>query len=453
MVATAMEPNVPANGEILLAAEHVVQNYGEDQKRILVLQDVSVQIREGEIMSILGPSGSGKSTLLRIMAGLITPSSGVVKFHDAPQVGPNPHISIVFQTFALFPWLTVYENVEMGLLVSDLSETQRRRRVLDAIDLIGLDGFEDAYPKELSGGMRQRVGFARALVVQPEVLFMDEPFSALDVLTAENLKKELLSLWRSRKIPTKAIVMVTHSIDEAVTMGDRIVVMGHNPGVVRVDMAGIPPAERGKDNPEHSRLVDYIYGVITKPSDHVAPFHPETAPARPAERPSHAYQVLPHVPVGQVTGLVERLHAQGDRADVYVLGRELHLEVDDLLPLIQAIDILGLGDIEAGDVYLTPTGIRFAEADVQEEKQIFSLQARNTVQLIKNIIQKIDASPQGEVRLEDIVAFLEECFSTDEAELQLETATDWGRYAELFSFDDDNGIFYRDTDMYDAAPS
>jgi NitT/TauT family transport system ATP-binding protein len=261
--------------DILLHADHVMKRYGEPPKQIEVLRDVSMQVRVGEIVAILGPSGSGKSTLLRMLAGLSQPSGGAVKFKGAVQTGPNPHIAVVFQTFALFPWLTVYENVEVGLLNTDLPETQRRRKILKAIDTIGLDGFEDAYPKELSGGMRQRVGFARALVVEPEILFMDEPFSALDVLTAENLKKELLALWSSKQIPTKAILLVTHNIDEAVTMGDRLLVMGHDPGMVRVDMPGLPVAERAKEHPEHVHLVDYLYNVMTNPTEAVEPFRPE----------------------------------------------------------------------------------------------------------------------------------------------------------------------------------
>ncbi|MGO8673164.1 MAG: AAA-associated domain-containing protein [Capsulimonadaceae bacterium] len=423
----------------LLSGEAVCKYYGEESKRILVLDRIDIAIREGEIVAILGPSGSGKSTLLRILAGLSTASSGSVRFRGEPQSGPNPNVAIVFQTFALFPWLNIYQNVEVGLLNSNVPEMQRRRRILDSIDVIGLDGFEDAYPKELSGGMRQRVGFARALVVQPEVLFMDEPFSALDVLTGENLKKELLSLWRSRKIPTRSIVMVTHNIDEAVMMGDRLVVLGHNPGVVRLDMPGLPVEQRGKGRSEHLRLIDYLYGVMTNPTEKVSPFAAEVPATRP--RP---YQVLPHVPVGQVTGLVERLHAAGGRADLYVLGHDLHMEVDDLLPIVQAIDLLNLGNIEEGDVFLTPAGVRFALAGVLEEKDIFREQASGNVELIRHITTALDKDPGKRVRYETVFSQLEGAFSNEEAERQLDTAIDWGRYAELFAYDDQEGVFYRE---------
>lgn len=435
---------VVQNKTALLSAESVTKYYGDGSKRILVLKDVNLDIREGEIIAILGPSGSGKSSFLRILAGLSPVSEGAVRFQGVVQAGANPHVAIVFQTFALFPWLTVYQNVEVGLLNSDVPETQRRRRILEAIDVIGLDGFEDAYPKELSGGMRQRVGFARALVVQPEILFMDEPFSALDVLTGENLKKELLSLWRSRKIPTKAIVMVTHNIEEAVVMGDRLIVMGANPGVVRVDMPGLPVEERGKMHSEHVRLVDYLYGVMTNPKEAIPSFRPTEPVAASVETPTRAYQVLPHVPVGQVTGLVERLHADGDRKDIYALGRELQLEVDDLLPLVQAIDMLDLGNIEHGDVYLTPAGVQFAVAGVLEEKVVFREQAKERVALIRHILRLLDASGNGRLRQEVVLRELVECFSEEEAERQLDTAIDWGRYAELFAYDDQEGTFYKE---------
>ena len=429
----------------LLSAQKVVKYYGDNDKRILVLHDVSVSIKEGEIIAILGPSGSGKSTLLRILAGLSTPSEGEVKFRGEIQKGSNPHVAIVFQTFALFPWLTVYQNVEVGLLSSEVPEMQRRRRILDAIDTIGLDGFEDAYPKELSGGMRQRVGFARALVVQPEIMFMDEPFSALDVLTGENLKKELLSLWRSRKIPTKSIVMVTHNIEEAVTMGDRLIVMGANPGCIRIELPGLPVEQRGKENQEHLRLVDYVYGVMTRPTEEIEQY--VSAAHRKVHERRRSFQTLPHVAVGQVTGLVERLHADGDREDLYVLGSELHMEVDDLLPLIQAIDMLNLGNIESGDVLLSPAGVQFAEAGVLEEKDVFRQQAIDHIQLIRYILKALKSSQNNRVRWDTIHKELQQYFSEDEAERQLDTAVDWGRYAEVFAYDDQDGVFYLENDI------
>src|SRR5438046_6988663 len=269
-----------ATREILLEAQHVnkiFETEGKQPKGVrppLVLDDVSLQIAAGDFVALLGPSGSGKSTLLRILAGLLQPTTGQVLFKGVPQHGANPHLAIVFQSFALFPWLTVLQNVELGLQAQDLTRTQRLKRALAAIDLIGLDGFEDAYPKELSGGMRQRVGFARALVVEPELLFMDEPFSALDVLTAANLRKELLGLWRSQSMPTKAILMVTHNIDEAVSMADRILVMGANPGRIRVELPGLPLAQRTIQSKEHTNLVDLIYRIMTSPQEDIAKLLP-----------------------------------------------------------------------------------------------------------------------------------------------------------------------------------
>src|SRR5712692_4488352 len=300
--------------EVLLEARTCSKKYESEGKHAhesrstLVLDCIELQIRAGEFVALLGPSGSGKSTLLRILAGLLSPSSGKVFFKGQPQYGPNPHVAIVFQSFALFPWLTVLQNVELGLEAQPLTRTQRLKRALSSIDMIGLDGFEDAYPKELSGGMRQRVGFARALVVEPELLFMDEPFSALDVLTAANLRKELLGLWRSQSMPTQAILMVTHNIDEAVSMADRILVLEANPGRIRVELPCLPPAERSLQSEAHTNLVDLLYRIMTSPQEDVAallPAHPQakTGPLTPATpRP---YQVLPHVAIGDVTGLVE----------------------------------------------------------------------------------------------------------------------------------------------------
>ncbi len=428
--------------EVLLAAKEVSKYYGEDHHRILVLDNISLELRAGEFIALLGPSGSGKSSLLRLLAGLSTPSQGQILARGVPLRGANPQVAIVFQSFALYPWLTVLENVELGLLPTKLRPEERRKRALDAIDLIGLDGFESAYPRELSGGMKQRVGFARALVVEPEILFMDEPFSALDVLVAENLRHELLDLWLERKIPTRAILMVTHNIDEAVSMAERLLVFGANPGRIRVELPGLPLAERRKKNaPAHAQLVDTIYRVMTNPQENVASLLPGARPIQPSA-PAHTHQMLPHVGIGALTGFIERLHALGGREDLYELARDLHLEADDLLPLAEAADLLGFADIAEGDVFLTESGRRFAEAGVLEEKDLFKRQARGSIELLRQIERDLDAAEGHRMPEDALLERLEQSFSQDEARRQLDTAIDWGRYAELFAYNDERGEFY-----------
>lgn len=437
--------------EVLLEARACSKIYNIDGKHAqdthgkLVLDKVDVQIRAGEFVALLGPSGSGKSTLLRILAGLISASSGQVLFKGQPQHGPNPHLAIVFQSFALFPWLTVLQNVELGLEAQPFTQTQRLKRALASIDLIGLDGFEDAFPKELSGGMRQRVGFARALVVEPEILFMDEPFSALDVLTAANLRKELMSLWRSQNIPTRAILMVTHNIDEAVGMADRILVLGANPGHIRIELPGLPPAQRSIQTDAHTQLVDLIYRIMTSPDENISQLIPSLSPQAktgPLLPPTpRAYQILPHVSIGDVTGLVELVHSHSGREDLYQIGRSLHLEIDDLFPLIEAADVLDFAEAQEGDLILTPAGKHFAEAGVLEEKKVFREQALMHIRLLRYIVDELEKSPSHILPEEHFLDHLKKHFGEQEAWSQLETAINWGRYAELFSYQEERGIF------------
>ncbi|GCF08070.1 ABC transporter ATP-binding protein [Dictyobacter arantiisoli] len=436
-------------GDVLLEARHVKKVYDKDGKRArgtnppVVLDDINLRIYAGEFVALLGPSGSGKSTLLRLLAGLLRPTEGEILFKDVPQYGTNPHLSIVFQSFALFPWLTVLQNVELGLAAQEVPPTQRMRRSLAAIDTIGLDGFEDAYPKELSGGMRQRVGFARALVVEPELLFMDEPFSALDVLTAANLRKELLGLWRERKMPTRAIVMVTHNIDDAVLMADRIVVLGANPGQIRVEIAGLPLHQRESTNENYTKTVDLIYRIMTSPHVDIPTLMPQEQPHPNKHAPAkpRPYQALPHVSIGDVTGLLELVHSKGDRDDLYQLGRDLQLEVDDLLPMVDAANILGFAETQEGDLVLTEIGKRFAEAGVLEEKEIFRLQALAHATMIRHIVRDLQHELSHTLPEEHFLSELQEHFSESEAWSQLETAINWGRYAELFSYQEERGVF------------
>lgn len=400
-------------------------------KELSVLEDINIKIIEGEFISILGQSGAGKSTLLRIMAGLATPSKGKVLYHGTPLEEVNPKISMVFQSFALFPWLTVLENVELGLKSYKLKPGEIRDRSIKMIDLVGLDGFEDAYPRELSGGMKQRVGIARALAVEPEILFMDEPFSALDILTADNLRSDLIELWKEGKLPIKSIVMVTHNIEESVFMSDRAIVLSHNPGRVKADMPIEIQHPRDKNTREFQYIVDKIYTILTKPAEEI-PF------LLRLER----YQFLPHAKVGAIAGLVELVHDKDGSVDISALASELSMEVDDIFPLIEAATFLGLGEIKEGDFIITEKGRAFSEADTLQKKEIFRDTALSNIQLIKQIMQVLSSTAKHRMSEDFFIEILENHFTTDEAWNQLETAIDWGRYAELFAYDYDSGELY-----------
>jgi NitT/TauT family transport system ATP-binding protein len=312
---------------------------------------------------------------------------------------------------------------------------------LAAIDLVGLDGFEDAYPKELSGGMKQRVGFARALVVEPEALFMDEPFSALDVLTAQNLREQLLDLWVERSMPTRAILMVTHNIEEAVTLADRLVVLAADPGRIRADIPGLPLELRRGKTPQRTELVDALFELMTSPLARVEDILPSAHPLA-APVVVRAYQVLPHVDIGDLMGLVEHLDEAGGRRDLPALASELQYELDDLLPLIEALKILGLGMAEEGDAVLTDLGRQFAEADVLGEKELFREQVLKNVELAQRIVRDLQSSPEHSFKEDALLEELQENFSEPEARRQLDTVIDWGRFAELFAYRDDTGEFY-----------
>ena len=327
--------------EPIIQARAIEKFYGPPEARIQVLAATDLAVYPGEILALLGPSGSGKSTMLRMLSGLASPSSGQVLWHGQPVVGPCPNVSIVFQSFALFPWLTVLDNVEAPLKARGIAATERMKRALRILDSVGLDGFEQAYPKELSGGMKQRVGFARALVVEPEVLFMDEPFSALDVLTAENLRSELLELWDGKKMPTRAVFIVTHNIEEAVTLADRVVVLGKNPGHIRTDFRITMPRPRDHHDARFLEAVDYIYRVLTQP-DLVPTPQPEPEPAPAAAGAARAkYPMMPHARPGGIAGLLELLVDREGRDDMYHLADDLAFEIDDLLPIVEAASLLG----------------------------------------------------------------------------------------------------------------
>jgi NitT/TauT family transport system ATP-binding protein len=395
-----------------------------------VLDHVTLILREGEVVALLGKSGSGKSTLLRTIAGLIAPSSGAVRYRGTAINGANPGVGMVFQSFALMPWLTVQANVELGLQARAVPEAERSARALAAIDLIGLDGFESAYPKELSGGMRQRVGFARALVLRPDALLMDEPFSALDVLTAENLRTELMALWAQPDFPTKAICLVTHNIEEAVLLADRVIVLGSNPGRIKAEVPVHLLRPRDRRSPTFEALVDQLYAILTDRDESPAG---RTAPSGPLTHP------LPAVTVGGLAGLVEIVYAHNGQTDLPDLADELSFEIDDLLPLVDAAVMLGLLEVEGAQGFLTETGRVWYTADIQTSKRIFAELASTRAPLVRTIVKALQNSDNGTLREDFFRDLLRRGFTTADTEAQLDIAIDWGRYGELFDYDSDSG--------------
>ncbi len=435
--------------EPIIEARALEKFYAQpDGGRIQVISPTDLAVYPDKILALLGPSGCGKSTLLRMLTGLARPSAGEVLWHGQPLSSAaeprgdgQPNVAIVFQSFALFPWLTVIGNVEAPLEARGVPPVERHKRALRILDAVGLDGFETAYPRELSGGMKQRVGFARALVVEPEVLFMDEPFSALDVLTAETMRGELLELWLGRKIPTRAIFLVTHNIEEAVVLADRILVLGHNPAKMREDLQVLLPQPRDRKSESFVELVDYIYKVLTQPSVQHTPFiSGGIAAAAPAPA---KYPMLPHARPGGMAGLVEILEDHNGRSDIHRLATELVMDAEDLLPIIETGRLLGFLCVTEGDAELTPEGRAFAQADIQTRKVIFRKAALEHVPLLRQIERALAAKSDHTLPDEFFHDILDEHFSEDEARRQLETAIHWGRYAELFDYDAASGRLIR----------
>ena len=427
-IATTVDTN-------LISATGVCKTYQQpDHAGRLVLDHIDFALKEGEIVAILGKSGSGKSTFLRVVAGLTQPSEGMVTYRGQPVYGPAHGIAMVFQSFALFPWLTVLGNVELGLEAQGVPRDERRQRAIAAIDLIGLDGFESAYPKELSGGMRQRVGFARALVVNPDVLLLDEPFSALDVLTAETLRSDIMDLWLERRVPTKGILFVSHNIEEAVDIADRIIIFGSDPGCIRAE---IPvPLTRPRDwaAPAFRRIVDEVYTLLT------------TVPGREggrrrADTLSMQYR-LPDASIQQLVGLLDLLVAEpfNGRADLPHLAESEHITTDDLVVMLEALQLMGFAQVGGGDIDVTPIGRAFAEADLQGRKQIFADALMRNIGFIAHIRRVLDERPGHAAPEGRFLGELEDHLSEEEAQRVLETVINWGRYAELFAYDYDRGV-------------
>lgn len=430
----------------LIDVRDVTKSFATDGGEKTVLSGVTLTIHQGEIVALLGRSGSGKSTLLRCIAGLIAPTSGTVSFKGGELNGANPGTALVFQSFALLPWLTVLENVELGLEAKGVRPEVRRERALRAIDQIGLDGFESAYPKELSGGMRQRVGFARALVVEPDVLLMDEPFSALDVLTSENLRGELVRMWSDGTLPTRTALIVTHNIEEAIQLADRVVVLDSNPGRIKAELTVDLPQPRDRRSPAFEALVDEVYGILTgqqaEPRAAVAGIAGAPVDVSIAAAAATANEIdfpLPAASTGSLGGLVELLAERGGTEGLAEIADELRYELDDLLPVVDAAQLLKLARPQGTELRITEQGRRYAAADLLRAKEQFATLAMEAAPLVRRIVRDLRHTTSGAIRADDYLTELKAHFGEDDAQQQLDTAIDWGRYGELFEYDADTG--------------
>jgi NitT/TauT family transport system ATP-binding protein len=409
-----------------------------DGAELLVLEGMNLDLQEGQIVGLLGRSGSGKSTLLRLIAGLAEPTAGQVFYLGHPIMGPAPGIAMVFQSFALFPWLTVFENVALGLEAQRMPRAEIRKRSLAAIDLIGLDGFESAYPRELSGGMRQRVGFARALVVHPNILLMDEPFSALDVLTAETLRTDFLDLWSEGRMPIKGVILVTHNIEEAVLMCDRILVFGSNPGRILSEIKVSLPQPRNRLDPSFRELVEKIYVEMTaRPKGAAAGGRQERFPGLGIG------SILPQVSTNLLSGLMEAVAAPpfNGTADLPKIASDLQMEIDELFPVAETLQMLRFAEVEGGDIKLTEDGLAFAHAALDERKRIFMRHLLTYVPLAAHVRRVLDERASHSARKSRFIDELEDFMSEEAADQTLRAVVRWARYAEAFAYDDENAMF------------
>ena len=411
-----------------------------------ILDKVSLTLKSGEIVAILGKSGSGKSTLLRIIAGLTDPVKGRVKFFHQKDTKDHLNINMIFQTFALFPWLTVLENVELGLENLNISKYECHKRALEAIDLIGLDGFESAYPRELSGGMKQRVGFARALVLRPDILLMDEPFSALDVLTANNLKNDFLNLWMNGKTNMKSVVVVTHSIEEAVTMADRVFILASNPGRIVSELPITLHRPRDIQSREFHSLVEKIYSLMVSASDKTIPIT-EVESNKHKKAISNIDQKIHLIQVNELIGSIEELFAMPYKgiASLSDLHEIFHINnMGEILHIVETLQILNFATVNNSFIKLNKEGRIFANSNLDERKKTLAKHLLNNISLVSYILEVLHMRSDHKAPLKRFKVHLEDHLSHEDANMTLKSVIAWGRYAEIFSYDDNKKILSLD---------
>jgi len=442
------------NGSAIAEAVDVSMAYGQPDgtNRLLVLDKISLAVRPGEVMAILGPSGSGKSTLLRILIGLLQPTSGHVLVHGEPLVGLHPGVSLVFQNFALFPWLTVNDNIRLALNGLNLDPAQAKDRVTRCIDVVGLEGFEEAYPKELSGGMKQRVGIARALARAPELLCMDEPCSALDVFTAESLRSEIYRMWSGgqSKLPfqPKSVVIITHHIEEAVFLADRIVVLGTRPGRIRTIIQNDVPHPREYQSPVFLKMVQRLHDVITKEQMPDLPEETAVPVLAPGALPEPA--PIPAVNLGHIFGLMEIVRDHGGQIDVFKLDQLTEYDFGHTIAVVKAGELLELLDTPKNQVLLTDLGRKFLDADINGRKALLrtQLQTLSTFRFVLHLLKEARNNRLGKDIIEEELAVR---LTTEDVEKTFDTIVMWGRFGELFGYDASTEELSIDSDPSSSA--
>ncbi|HUJ16034.1 MAG TPA: nitrate/sulfonate/bicarbonate ABC transporter ATP-binding protein [Thermoanaerobaculia bacterium] len=427
MTAT-LEPQTAV--DTLCEARHVSHEFVMPSgSRLRVLDDINVAVRKSEVVALLGPSGSGKSTILRILAGLIKPSEGEVLYHGSRVEGLTPGIAIVFQSFALYPWMTVMQNIEVVLRAAGLPESEFRERSERVIRTVGLGGFEEAYPRELSGGMKQRLGIARALSVNPEILFMDEPFSHVDALTAESLRAEVLDLWAPQGSNPSSILMVSHDINEVVYMADRIIVLSSHPGRVRTIVQNPLPRPRDQRSTAFEQLVEYLHEIITGSE------LPDV-PLEARRRESTTIQPLPPAQTSQIVGLLEYLEAHGGKDEIFEMSANLHMEFGVVIAVTKGAEILGFVDTPKEDVVFTPLGWQFVRADAEQRKQIWRSQLL-TIKIFRDLYQRLQQRPDEAIEAEDVKEQIIIALPHENYEVMFDTIVRWARFGNLFAYDED----------------
>jgi len=423
-------PASPESAEILCNLEHVSHEFTlPSGRKLVVLKSISLSIRANEIVALLGPSGCGKSTILRILAGLIRPTEGLVRYRGQPLTGLNPSVALVFQSFALYPWLTVAENIEVVLRAAGLPPAEREQRTQHVIGLVGLTGFETVCPRELSGGMKQRVGMARALAVDPEILLMDEPFSHVDALTAESLRAEVVDIWSALDKNPSSIVMVSHDIKEVVFMADRIVILGANPGCIRTIVHNPLPRPRDYRSADFLTLVDQLHDLIT---GHELP---DVPPLAPGEEAATIMEGLPDAKPGEIVGLLEYLDARGGQDELFRIAGETRRDFGHIINIVEAAELLNFVDTPKRQVVLDALGQAFLRASTEERKAIWREQLLQ-LQLYQHVLAALQQNASRRLSRDEIEAAIVAHLPGEHHERVFETFIQWGRYAGLFQYDE-----------------